>query len=81
MERLAARQLKMLDAEEARVVEYMAHPSEVKTQPEHSPALLLADLGILVAINGPILWFLRRRRRKSAAQPAPADPAPTPPAA
>jgi hypothetical protein len=74
IERLAARQLKALDAGEARLADYLSHPIESKTEPEHSPLLLAADIAILLAINVPILFFLRRRRRKAAvvATPEPA---------
>jgi hypothetical protein len=70
MERLAARQLKALDAADTRLVDYLAHPLESKTEPEKSPGLLLADIGFVLLLNVPVLIFIYRRRKKAQAQPA-----------
>lgn len=69
IERLASRQMKSLDIADARLADYLAHPSESKTLPEQSPGLLLADIGILLLLNVPVLIFIYRRRKKAQAQP------------
>jgi hypothetical protein len=74
MERLATRQLKALDAADGRLADYLAHPAESKTLPEQSPGLLLADIGMLLLINVPVLLFIYRRRKRALAKPA-AQPA------
>lgn len=64
MERLVSRQLRMLGEAEARLADYRAHPPDTATRPERMPGMLAAELGVLAAILGVVLW---RRRQKSTA--------------
>lgn len=67
VERLAARQLKMLDAQDARLADYLQHPVQLATGPEKSPGLLAADVGILaLVLLGGYRLFRRFRRKQSA---------------
>lgn len=66
VERLVSRQLKMLDAQDARLADYLAHPVQLGTEPEHSPGLLAADIGILALVLLVGYRIFRRFRRQPA---------------
>ncbi len=63
LERLIARQLHMLDQQDARLADFLRQPPELQTQPEKAPGLLAADLVLLLGLG--LLAFLVIRRRRS----------------
>lgn len=65
-ERLVKRQLAMLDEADARLQKYLADPPRNVSAPEHDPALLAVDLGLLAIAVGIPLALVRRRRRRAA---------------
>ena len=62
-ERLARRQLKMLDEADARLADYRAHPPDSATKPERMPGMLAGEVGFVGLICGVSAWLMRRRRR------------------
>jgi hypothetical protein len=64
LERLISRQLRLLDAQEARLTDFLRQPPELQTQPEKSVGLLLADIVLLLLVGGGIFFAGRRFRRK-----------------
>ena len=63
--RLIKRQLGLLDEADARLQKYLADPPRNVTAPEHDPALLVVDLGLVaLAIGVPSMILGRRRRRR-----------------
>jgi len=68
IERLCSRQLRMMDAQEARLADYIQHPAESSGgRPERSLGLLAADVAILLLLNVPIILYFRRRFRRARA--------------
>ena len=64
MERLVARQLHLLEQQEARLADFLRQPPELQTQPEKSPGMLAADIAAL-AIAGLLVAYIIRRRRSA----------------
>ena len=63
LERLVARQLRMLDAQEARLADFLRKPPEISTQPEKSPGLLATDIALLLLAAVALHLGIRRVRR------------------
>ncbi len=63
IERLVARQLRMLEQQDARLSDFLRQPPELQTQPEKSAGLLLTDI-VLVLLAATGIFFLGRRLRR-----------------
>lgn len=63
LKRLLDRQLKMLDASDARLAQYLADPPQNISAPEKAPELLVADVVIIGLLVGIPLIIVRRRQK------------------
>ena len=63
LKRLLDRQLKMLDASDARLAQYLADPPQNISAPEKAPELLGADVVIIGLLVGIPLIIVRRRQK------------------